>query len=223
MKNSERKLDWLSWRFSLSMYYKIKTIFMKVNDIEKEYVLDLNNFPYDEHELKIESRGRNGQFLPWNVELVSNSGISVKALSNNMISIILDSESLSTDETIVLGNYDKERMIIRVIHNDYLSKPKNYIFRVSKKEVDGRHTRIRIISKEDKSEIGWKCTYDGKPLNYTIKPMKASRSGYVDIELNSRVFTNVNTLIEFTQEKSDNVIRLILNQDNDAVKIMKAD
>lgn len=196
---------------------------MKVNDIEKEFVLDLNNFPYDEHELKIESQGRNGQFLPWNVEIVSHPGINVKPLSKGVLSILLDSESLSTDETIVLGNYEKEKMVIKIIHNDYLSKPKKYTFRVSKKEVNGRHTRIRIISKEDKSEIGWKCTYDGKPLNYTIKPMKASRSGYVDIELNSRVFTNVNTLIEFTQEKSDNVIKLVLNQDNDIVKIMKAD
>ena len=196
---------------------------MKVNDIEKEFVLDLNNHPYDEHELKIESQGRNGQFLPWNVEIVSHPGINVKPLSKGVLSILLDSESLSTDETIVLGNYEKEKMVIKIIHNDYLSKPKKYTFRVSKKEVNGRHTRIRIISKEDKNEIGWKCTYDGKPLNYTIKPMKASRSGYVDIELNSRVFTNVNTLIEFTQEKSDNVIKLVLNQDNDIVKIMKAD
>ena len=53
--------------------------------------------------------------------------------------------------------------------------------------------------------------------------MESKRSGYVDIHLNSHVFNNINTVIEFTQDKSENVIKLVLNQGNDDVEIIKAD
>ena len=196
---------------------------MKVNDTEKEYVLDLNNHPFDEHELKVTSLGGSDEFIPWGVEFVSNPDIDVRPSSNDRISIKLNSESLMTDEKIILKNLEKDKMVIHILHNTYVSKPKKYTFRISKKETNGSDTRIRIISKEEKAEIGWKCTYWGKPLNYTIKPMESKRSGYVDIHLNSHVFNNINTVIEFTQNKSDNVIKLVLNQGNDDVEIIKAD
>lgn len=196
---------------------------MKVNDTEKEYVLDLNNFPYDEHELKITSARGDGKFLPWGVELVTNPNIVVEPLSNDTLLINLDSEALMTDERIVLSNYDKEKVRIHIIHNDYVAQPKSYTFRVSKQSVDGRKTRIRIISKENKAETGWECTYKGSPLSYDIKPLKSTRSGYVDIELKSRLFTNVKSMIEFTQNGSENKIRLVLNQSNDNTEIIRAD
>ena len=118
---------------------------MKVNDIEKEFVLDLNNHPYDEHELKVTSLGGSDEFIPWGVEFVSNPGIDVKPLSKDTLSIRLNSEALMTDERVILKNYKKDKMVIHILHNTYVSTPKKYTFRISKKETNGSDTKIRII------------------------------------------------------------------------------
>lgn len=188
---------------------------IKVGKSEKKFTLDLGKLPYDEHEIKIDSRGGSGKHLPWGVEFTSSDAIKVEPVGNDVLSIKLDSEALMTDEYIVLRNYAKERLRIEIKHNLMVSAPKKYNFKISKKTVDGKKARIRILSKENGNEIGWKCTYDGKPLTYVISPMESDKSGYVDIELKDDVYTSVNSVIEFTQDKSGEVIQFDLIQDKE--------
>jgi hypothetical protein len=196
---------------------------IRIDNFEKEYILDLNENPYDEHILTIESRGDKGNNLPWAVELINNSSITAVRGTGDTLHVTLDVEELKSDAFIVLRNYKKERLKIFVKHNALLSAPKTYKFRISKKSTDGRKTKIRILSKENNKEIGWKCTYDGKPLNYSITPMESDKSGNVEIELIDELFTNISSVIEFTQEKSGEKISLYLNQDNNNTNIIKAD
>jgi len=107
--------------------------------------------------------------------------------------------------------------------NILLTSPKTYKFRITKKSTDGRKTSIRILSKENDNEIGWECTYDGKPLNYSIEPMSSDKSGNVDIEVLDELFTDVPSVIEFTQNRSGEIIKLVLNQKNEGTEIIKAD
>jgi hypothetical protein len=194
-----------------------------INDKEKEFILDLNKLPYDEHEIHIDSKASNGRDLPWGVEIVSSKLISATRGAGNLLNISLGPEKLNEDAFILLRNYNKERLKIVVKHNVLLTMDRKYKFRISKKTTDGRKTRIRILSKVDNDEIGWKCTYDGKPLNYSISPMESDKSGYVDIEVLDELFTNVPSVIEFTQDRSREVISLKLNQTNDDTEIIKAD
>jgi len=191
-----------------------------INTNVNENILDLNENPYDEHEIKIDSRGRNGKRIPWGVEMVSSKLINVEQGAGDTLKVTLDVENLKEDGFILLRNYNKERLKIIVKHNVLLTMDRTYKFRISKKSTDGRKTRIRILSKADNDEIGWKCTYDGKPLNYSITPMESDKSGYVDIEVMDELFTNVPSVIEFTQDRSGEVISLKLNQTNDDTEII---
>ena len=53
--------------------------------------------------------------------------------------------------------------------------------------------------------------------------MNSDKSGYVDIEVLDELFTDVPSVIEFTQERSGEVIKLVLNQKNEDTEILKAD
>jgi hypothetical protein len=53
--------------------------------------------------------------------------------------------------------------------------------------------------------------------------MSSDKSGYVNIELIDEIFKRIPTVIEFTQDKSDNKIELRLDQGNDDTVIIKAD
>lgn len=195
-----------------------------VNEFEKEYVLDLNKVPYDEHTIKVHSKKSFGDRIPWGVEIVSSPLVSAEIGAGDTLNISVDIENMKEESFILLKNYAKERIKIILKPNIKLTSSKTYKFRISKKTADGRKTRIRILSKENNSEIGWKCTYDGRPLNYTIKPMESGKSGYVDIELMDELFiNNFHSVIEFTQDKSNEVIKLELNQENDNTEIIRAD
>ena len=197
---------------------------MKVNEFEDEFILDLNKIPYEEHTIKIHSRGENDSRIPWGIEMVSSELVSASMGADDSLIVTVDIENMKDESFILLRNYAKERMKIILKPNILLTSPKAYKFRITKKTTDGRKTRIRILSKEDNNEIGWKCTYDGKPLNYSINPRESDKSGYVDIELLDELFIdNIPTVLEFTQNKSCEVIELRLNQTNDDTEIIKAD
>jgi hypothetical protein len=156
--------------------------------------------------------------------MVSSELVSASMGADVSLIVTVDVENMKDESFILLRNYAKERMKIILKPNITITSPKTYKFRITKKTTDGRKTRIRILSKEDDNEIGWKCTYDGKPLNYSIKPRESDKSGYVDIELLDELFIdNIPTILEFTQNKSCEVIELRLNQTNDDTEIIKAD
>lgn len=196
---------------------------IKINKSEKQFILDLNKLPYDEHTITINSKGEKGNRLPWGVEMVSSPYVSAEQGANDSLNIYVDIENMKDDAFILLRNFKKEMMKIVIKPNTLLTSPKIYKFRISKKTTEGRKTKIRILSKEDDKEIGWECTYDGKPLNYSIEPMRSDKSGYVDIEVLDELFTDVPSVIEFTQERSGEVIKLVLNQKNEDTEILKAD
>ena len=196
---------------------------IKINGFEKEFTLDLNKYPYDEHIINIDSKGEGDANIPWGVEMVSCDLVTAKPGAASTLNVNVDIDELSDECFVLLRNYTKERMKITVIPNTELSAPKTYKFRITKKSTDGRKTRVRILSKENGKEIGWSCTYNGQPYDYSISPMKGDKSGYVDIVLTDELLTTVTSLIEFTQEKSGEVIQLKLRQSNDSTEIIKAD
>ena len=196
---------------------------IKIDGFEKEFTLDLNKHPYDEHIINIESKGEGDANIPWGVEMVSCDLVTAKPGAANTLDVNVDIDEVANECFILLRNYAKERMKITIIPNTELSAPKTYKFRITKKSTDGRNTRVRILSKENGKEIGWSCTYNGQPYNYSISPKKADKSGYVDIVLLDELLATVNSLIEFTQEKSGEVIQLRLKQSNDYTEIIKAD
>lgn len=195
----------------------------KINGFEKEFTLDLNEHSYDEHIINIESKGESEINIPWGVEMVSCDLVTAKPGAGNTLNVNVDIDELSDECFVLLRNYAKERMKITVIPNTELSAPKTYKFRITKKSTDGRKTRVRILSKENGKEIGWTCTYNGQPYDYSISPMRGDKSGYVDIVLTDELLTTVTSLIEFTQENSGEVIQLKLRQSNDSTEIIKAD
>lgn len=195
---------------------------IKINNIEKEFILDLNDFPYNEHKLKVSSMDEKGNAIPWDVELVSNKIVKTERGINNTLNITTDVEKLKSDSIIVIRNTAKEIFKITLKYNVVLTREKKYKFKITKKSTEGRKTRIRILSKENNVDTEWECTYDGKPLSYVIKPMSSNKSGYVDIWMKDELYSRINTLIEFTQIKSGNVIKLKLNQGNNDTEIIKA-
>ena len=195
---------------------------IKIDGFENEYVLDLNLVPEDEHEITVISEDENGRKISWGIDIISLEEITAIAHSEDKLSIYLDAKSLNKDGIILLRNYNKEKIIIKIIHNEELSKPKKYKFRISKKSSSDRKVSIRILSKENDKETSWTCTYDGKPLNYNINPMHSDKSGKVEIELLDILFSTIDTIIEFTQDNSGEVVSLRLSQTNDNITI-KAD
>lgn len=196
-----------------------------IGNNQEQFILDLNEHPYDEHTITIASQGRTGNHLPWGVEMVSCGLVSAEPAGSDALNIHVDIENLDEECFILLKNYNKERIKIMVKPNNLLTiKPESsYNFRISKKRINGRKVNIKILSKEDDNEVGWKCTYDGKPLHYSITPMESNKSDNVTIEVLDELFTEMPAVIEFTQEKSGKVIELKLKQTNNNTEIIKAD
>ena len=193
----------------------------KIDNIEREYILDLNERPYNNHSVKVTSEVAPNRRLPWGVELVSSSLIKATLGANDILNIFVDMEKLMEDAFVLLRNYNKERMKIIIKPNFITIEPKEYTFKITKKSTEGKKVRIRLLSKENDREMGWECTYQGKPLNYSIEPLKSDKSGYVDIELLDDATTDFQTVIEFTQNKSKKTIELRLNQNSDGMEILK--
>jgi hypothetical protein len=99
---------------------------------------------------------------------------------------------------------------------------RDYRFKITKseKKKDG-DIRIRLMSKVNKSEIGWKCIYDGKPIYYEITPMESSKSEYITIKLQSQMLAEYVSLIEFQQEESGETVELRINNTPEGMELIK--
>jgi hypothetical protein len=191
---------------------------IKINGFENKFILDLNVNPVDEHELTVISND-DGEELSWGVELVSLNEISVMKHSGNKLSINLDVNTLNKDGFILLRNYNKERLVVEIIHNEELSREKEYTFKFENEKVEGKKITIDILSQEESKEMSWACTYDGRPLKYSISPKRSDKSEKVEIVLLSPVSNEFKSIIEFTQDKSDKIIKLKLTQNRDNITI----
>ena len=199
----------------------IALIMLKIDNFEKEYILDLNDKPHNNHSLKVTSEVAPNMRLPWGVELVSNPLVKATPGTNNTLDIFVDMEKLMADAFIVLRNYNRERIKIIIKPNFIIISPREYTFKITRKTTDGKKARVKLLSKENDREIGWECTYQGKPLNYSIEPLKSDKSGHIEIELLDDATSDFQTVIEFTQKRSGKVIELKLNQNSDGVQILK--
>ena len=194
-----------------------------IDNYKDSYELSLDDKPYNEHNLIIKSERNDGKQLPWGVDMVSDRNVIVKPYGVNGLKIILDFEKLDKECFIILRNYAKEKIRIIIKPNWYVLHPREYKFKITRTSIEGKKMKIKILSKEGENELGWECTYDGKPLNYSIEPFENNKSSYVYINLKDELFTNVTSMIEFTQNKSEKKIKLNLEQNNDEIKILKAD
>lgn len=194
---------------------------IKINGFEKEFTLDLNCESKNEYIFNITSEGVDGT-LPWGVELISNGIISATPIGNDSIKVSFELEKLKKDEFVLLRNYEGERIKIVLKPLCAITNPEVNKFKITKTSVEDGKIKIRILSKTDGDELGWKCTYDGNPLNYSVKPMSNSKSGYVTIELIDELFTDISSMFEFKQNITGNVARLFVTYNNGNITL-KAD
>jgi hypothetical protein len=196
---------------------------LQIDKEEREYTINLNEFPYEQHVLHIDSVDDNGTFLPWGVEFVTNSKIYTTIKSRNELLVLANLESIHKEEYFVIKNYRGERIKVFMTPNTEAIRPKEYKFKITKKIIDGRNLKIKILSKETTYEIPWECIYDGKPLSYEITPSASEKSEYVEIKPHGELYGEIEIPIVFKQEKSGKEINLLLKQTNDSVEVIKAD
>jgi hypothetical protein len=196
---------------------------LRIKEKDKEYTIDLNVLTYETHLLSIESIDDNGNYLAWGVEFTTNEKIHTETKGRNELSIRINLESILKEEYIVIKNYKNDRLKIILKPNLEVIRPKEYKFKITKKIINGRNLRIKILSKETNYEIPWKCIYDGEPLSYEITPFECDKGTHVDIKLRGEIFGEFETIIKFMQNKSNKIIKLKLFQTNNSVEIIEAD
>lgn len=180
---------------------------------ENDNIIDLNGIKNDvlTKEIKVISQKPNGKAIPFFAEIVSNDSIKVNKNGNNAVVLTIEPPNICQEEFIVFKNAEGEKIKIIIIPNDYFIMEKTYKFKITKKMIgeDGI-IRIKILSKVNDEELGWKCTYTGKPIPYSITPLASNGSGYVTIvrlgTLN--VFGEFYSYIKFTQNETNDVITL---------------
>jgi len=197
---------------------------IKIDEL-KDNLIDLGGIKEYNVNFSVDSYNANGKRQPFFVERVSSKDISVSIFAVNSINISINVKNIVNDEFIVLKNIINERLVINIKPNNYYSDDRVYKFKISKQEErENGEIRIRLLSKVNKDEIGWKCTYDGRPMSYTITPMESNKSGYVTIRSNMNMVANFTSLLIFTQDESNEEIRFkILNTPEGMKLIDKAD
>ena len=193
---------------------------ININNFQKEFTLDLNKIPYDEHEIRINSRGDKGNYLPWGIEFVNNSDISVEKNGDNL-SIKLDHNVIDKKSVISLKNYSKERAVIEIIPNNEALIPKVYVFEIADKKLENGELVIKLISTSNDKDQPWKCIYAGNPLSYDLSKSEGNGSCEISIKLLTELLTEFKSKLIFRQEKSEKEVELILY--NDKYGIKKAD
>ena len=188
-----------------------------INEL-KDNIINLNDLQ-THYEFDVISKSDDGGYKQFGIEIVSNESIFVKAFDLNSISIDIDIPNILEEEIIVLKNTLNERVEIKVIPNEHNIMDKSYKFKITKKKFeDDGSIKVKILSTINNEELGWKCTYDGKPMNYIITPRSNEGSCFVEIKPNSQVFNNFESVIIFTQNESNNEIRLMVYNTPEGIK-----
>ena len=193
---------------------------IQINSTIGDFVLDLNKYPYDIHELNIISKGKNDIPIPWAVEVVNSRNISAEKLGNKLF-IKLSHKDLDKKAAIAIKNYEKERAVIEIIPNSYALVPKDYLFEITDKSLDNGILTINLLSTVNGDDQPWRCSYLGYPLSYELSKSEGDGSSIIKIRLLTELLTEFKSKLIFEQEKSGNAIELILYNDKDGIK--KAD
>lgn len=187
----------------------------------KDNIIELSKEEHSKYTLDVISQRDNGNKTPFAVDLVSNTNvISANVIgSSNMLIIEIDTPNVLNEEYIILKNMQGDRAKITILPNKYYTMEKEYKFKITKKvyEDDGS-LKIKILSKMNDEEIGWNCTYKGKPMEYFINPKLSDKSEYVTIAPAVTVVSDFTAILEFTQRGSGNVIRLEVYNTPEGIK-----
>ena len=188
----------------------------------KDNVINLDGLKEYNIDFEVLSLKESGKRIPFRVDLISTESIKIRLFGVSSINIVIDVENILKDEYIVLKNTNNEKIIITVKPNEYYVNDRDYRFKITREEKtkDG-DIRIRLMSKVNKSEIGWRCTYDGRPISYEITPMESNKSEYIKIKLKSKMLTEYNSVIIFQQEESGETVELKIKNTTDGMEIIK--
>ena len=174
-------------------------------------VIDLNGLKEYSDNFEVLSFTENGKRIPFHVDLVSNPNISISAFGVNSINITIDVEAIVNDEFIVLKNAYEEELRIDIKPNEYFVNDRDYKFKITKSELlENGDLKLKILSKVNNEEMGWRCTYFGQPIEYTVTPMESDKSCYVTITPISHLLIDYETLFKFQQEESGEEITYIV-------------
>jgi hypothetical protein len=193
---------------------------ISVNETENKFVLDLNNTPYNEHNIKVDSFDNNGNKLPWGVEFIDNNEVYVEKNGDNLF-IKFDHTELNKKTIISLRNYNKERITIEVIPNKKALETKIYNFEITDKRITDGILNIKILSTVNNDNQPWICSYYGGPLSYNLTKHSGEGSCEISIRLLTELSSEFKSKIIFEQEKSGKEIVLILYNNKNGIE--KAD
>ena len=192
---------------------------IEINGKLNEFILDLNEFPYEEHSLIVSSFTHNGSFQAWGVEMNTLDAVKTDIKGKGILHLKTPLEAIKKEGLIVIRNYANERIRIVLKPNLEALRPKEYKFEMANMVFSGRNLSFDIISEETKHDMPWKCIYDGKPLSYVISPLEYSKGTMVKIGLCGKLYGEFESMIVFRQEKSGKEIVLNLIQDNDSIRL----
>lgn len=183
----------------------------------KDNIIDLND-EITHYEFNVVSLNDRDRYKPYDVVWNTNDSIIINKYGNTLV-IDIDIESILKEETIILENTQNDKFKIKVLPNSFTIMEKIYKFKITKRTYqDDGSLRVKILSTLNDMEIGWKCTYDGKPINYSIEPLSSDESGYVTIKPIDNILSDFDTVIEFTQDKSKEKISLTIHNTPDGIK-----
>ena len=186
----------------------------------KDNIIELSKEEHSKYTLDVISQRDNGNKSPFAIDLVSNTNvISANVIGSNMLNVEIDTPNVLNEEYIILKNMQGDRTKITILPNKYYTMEKEYKFKITKKiyEDDGS-LKIKILSKMNDEEIGWNCTYEGKPMEYFINPKLSDKSEYVTIAPAVTVASDFIAILEFTQRGSGNIIRLEVYNTPEGIK-----
>ena len=178
-----------------------------VNEKENLYVLDLNETEKNHFELNVKST-KNDFPCHWWIDFTSsNDTFNAKANGDNSLILNVNRDDIKKNELIFIKNAYKESVKVMIKPSLESLRVKNYIFKLGKYHIDGNEITFEIISSENGKNIPWDVIYDGKPLEYEIKKSTAN----ISIKLMSILFGETKGVIELSQDKSNNKIKIILS------------
>lgn len=186
-----------------------------IENIENDSI-SLDNYDGNEVELKVVSRNAKGMKKHFVVDYVSSPNIVVYTLGGSSIKIEYEPREITEEQFILIKNALGETMRLTIVPKLFYSMEKTFKFKISSyKELEDGSIRLKILSKVNDMEIGWKITYDGKPMTYIITPMESDKGDYVKIKPNATIVNDFTSVIIFKQDESDEEIRFeILNTPN---------
>ena len=192
---------------------------IRIEDTNSDYELDLNKSDKNEFYITIDSRDNIGNIIPWAVIFSSNNTIKYHEENIDKLHLLFDLSLVKDNEYIIIENYKKEKARIIIKPNLKESSEKKFVFRIMQYNIlEDNKIKFVVKSEINSKYIGWKCTYNGKPLTYDVETQK----DYIVIELKSSIFSDVMGHFELTQNKSNKNINIeLLHHENSRLQVLR--